>query len=140
MVILHERINVLCSHVVRLTHGLNVESNIWWPGLVILSANLWKFCVAGGPKQMGQSSMDGKKMEDFGRTWEGNGESSPHEIQGLEKGWRLEFMAALSLYRPCRVSFSHDEGKILRWTLALDCSLHSRNGEPATFVFTRNLW
>ena len=30
------------------------------------------------------------------------------------RGWRSEFMAALSLYRPCRVSFSREEGRISR--------------------------
>lgn len=47
-------------------------------------------------------------------------------------------MAALSLYRPCRVSFSREEGRISRWTLALDsAALDERWASPLTFLFTR---
>ena len=54
------------------------------------------------------------------------------------RGWRSEFMAALSLYRPCRVSFSREEGRISRWTLALDsAALDERWASPLTFLFTR---
>lgn len=45
---------------------------------------------------------------------EESAEYRPGKIEEPVGGWRLEFMAALSLYRPCRVSFSCEEGRISR--------------------------
>lgn len=56
-------------------------------------------------ESVGRTNGESETAED-GKERRVGGVERPGKIEELVGGWRLEFMAALSLYRPCRVSFS----------------------------------
>lgn len=107
-----------------------------WP-LPIPLLQVHPGCNVQGANEGGERRIEGETKKARGATrWSREGWQDRGKVG--TRGWRSEFMAALSLYRPCRVSFSREEGRISRWTLALDSTaLDERWASPLTFLFTR---